>query len=170
MRPVKGVDVFLRAMASLPPDANVHVLLIGEVRDNAIMAMANDPTITKRVHFTGYRKDAPVLAGACNAFVMPSVEREGLPRAVIEAMAQRVPAIVSNVGGMPELVEDGLSGLVIPPRDHKALASAIMALVTEPERCKALGEAARFRIETVFNIDTTIEKMEALFESASSAG
>jgi glycosyltransferase involved in cell wall biosynthesis len=169
MRPVKGIDVLLRSLTELPPELNVHALLVGEVRDGTIKAMAADPAIADRVHFTGYRKDAPVLAGACDAFVMPSVEREGLPRAVIEAMAQRVPAIVSNVGGMPELVEDGISGLVVPPRDHKALAGAIATLAGNREQRDALGQAARQRIATAFNVDTTIEKMEALFVLALSA-
>ena len=168
MRPVKGVDVLLRSLAELPPDLNVHALLVGEVRDEKIKAMAANPAVADRVHLTGYRKDASILAGACDAFVMPSVKREGLPRAVIEAMAQRVPPIVSDVGGMPELVENGISGLVVPPRDHKALAKAIATLAGDVKLRDALGQAARKRIETTFNVDTTIEKMEALFESAMS--
>ena len=165
MRPVKGIDVLLRSLAKLPPELNVHALLIGEVRDKKIEAMAADPAVAERAHFIGYHKDAPVLAGACDAFVMPSVEREGLPRAVIEAMAQRVPAIVSNVGGMPELVEDGVSGLVVPPRDHKALAQAITALAKDRKLCDVLGQGARERIETAFNIDKTIDTIEDLFQS-----
>jgi glycosyltransferase involved in cell wall biosynthesis len=165
IRPVKGVDVLLRALGSIPAELNVHALMVGEVRDKKIKAMAADPSVAARAHFIGYRKDAPILAGGCDAFVMPSVEREGLPRAVIEAMAQRVPAIVSNVGGMPELVEDGRSGLVVPPRDDKALAAAITALATDPAKRASLGEAARHRIATDFHIDTTVARMEALFES-----
>lgn len=163
IRPVKGIDVLLHALATLPADLNVHALLIGEVRDSRITAMAADPALAGRAHFLGYRTDAPVLAGACDAFVMPSVEREGLPRAVIEAMAQRVPVIVSDVGGMPELVEDGISGLVVPPRDVAALASAIQVLASDRNRCRALGAAARRRIESAFSIDTTIDRFEAWF-------
>jgi len=165
IRPVKGVDVLLRSLAEIPEKLNVHVLLAGEVRDEKIKAMAAIPEIAAKAHFVGYRTDAPILAGACDVFAMPSVEREGLPRAVIEAMAQHVPAIVSNVGGMPELVEDGVSGLVVPPRDHIALAKAITKLASDCEQCKTLGQAARQRIETAFNIDATINKIEALFQS-----
>ncbi len=165
IRPVKGVDTLLRSLSHLRASLNVHLLLVGEVRDKRIEAMAANPTIAERVHLAGYRKDAAHLAGACDAFVMPSIEREGLPRAVIEAMAQRVPAIVSDVGGMPELVEDGVSGLVVPPRDPKSLADAIASLAGNRKQRDTLGEAARERIETAFNIETTIEKMEALFES-----
>ncbi len=165
IRPVKGVDVLLRSLTEIPEKLNVHALLVGEVRDEKIKAMAAVPEIAAKAHFVGYRTDAPILAGNCDAFAMPSVEREGLPRAVIEAMAQRVPAIVSNVGGMPELVEDGVSGLVIPPRDHLALAKAISRLALDMEQSKTLGKAARKRIETTFNIDMTVDKIEALFQS-----
>jgi len=165
IRPVKGIDVLLRSLAKLPKSLDVHALLVGEVRDKKITRMAANPRISARVHLLGYRADAAVLAGACHAFVMPSVAREGLPRAVIEAMAQRVPAIVSNVGGMPELVEDGVSGLVVPPRNPAALAKAIATLAGNRQQCRTLGQAARRRIETAFNIDTTIDKIEALFKS-----
>ena len=165
IRPVKGVDVLLRSLTEIDPNLNVHALLIGEVRDEKIKEMAAIPEIAAKAHFIGYRTDAAVLAGACHAFAMPSVEREGLPRAVIEAMAQHVPAIVSNVGGMPELVEDGVSGIVVPPRDHIALAKAITKLASDLEYSKALGQSARKRIETDFNIDATVVKIEALFQS-----
>jgi glycosyltransferase involved in cell wall biosynthesis len=163
IRPVKGVDVLLRAMRLLDPGRNIHLLLVGDVRDRAITRLAADPAIRGRVHLTGFRRDAARLAGACDAFVMPSVEREGLPRAVIEAMAQRVAPIVTRVGGMPELVVDGECGLVVPPRDPSALADAISALAADRPRCRALGERARRRITEAFHIDTTISKMSALF-------
>ncbi|MBT3193223.1 MAG: glycosyltransferase family 4 protein [Verrucomicrobia bacterium] len=165
IRPVKGVDVLLRALPLIPSELNVHALLVGEVRDERIAALAANPTIANRVHLAGYRTDAAVLAGACQAFVMPSIEREGLPRAVIEAMSQCVPAIVSNVGGLPELVEDGVTGLVVPPRDPGALATAIAELASDRQQCHAMGLAARSRIGKHFNIDTTIVRIEALFES-----
>ena len=165
IRPVKGVDVLLHSLQSVPESLNVHLLMVGEVRDKKIATMVSSPRIADRVHSIGFRKDAPLLAGGCNAFVMPSVEREGLPRSVIEAMAQRVPAIVSEVGGMPELVEHNVSGLIVPPRDHNALAQAITILAEDRTLCSALGNAARERIQTSFNIDTTIIKIESLFES-----
>lgn len=165
IRPVKGVDVLLRSLAELDESLNVHALVIGEVRDEQVKTMMDQPEFSAKAHFIGYRKDGPVLAGACDVFVMPSVEREGLPRAVIEAMAQRVPAIVSNVGGMPELVEDGVSGMIVPPRDHIALAKAITKLASNKEQNKKLGEAARKRIETAFSVDDTVNKIEALFLS-----
>jgi glycosyltransferase involved in cell wall biosynthesis len=163
IRPVKGVDVLLKSLASIPAELNVHILLAGEVRDPKISKLAEQPEIAARAHFIGYRSDAPILAGSCDLFVMPSVEREGLPRAVIEAMAQKVPAVVSDVGGMPELVENKVSGLVVPPRNPTALAKAITALATDKNQRNLMGIAARQRIATAFNVDRTIEKIEKLF-------
>ncbi len=166
IRPVKGIDVLLQSLPLLPPELNIHALIVGEVRDEAIKTMASRLGVTDRAHFVGYHHNAPALTGACDAFVMPSVEREGLPRAVIEAMAQRIPAIVSNVGGLPELVENGVSGIVTAPRDHQALANAIVTLARYAEKRKAMGIAARERIATTFNVDSTIHKIEALFQSS----
>jgi glycosyltransferase involved in cell wall biosynthesis len=163
IRPVKGVDVLLRSLAYIPKELNVHVLLVGEVRDPRINKLAKEAEIAPRVHFAGYRSDAPIWAGACDIFVMPSVEREGLPRAVIEAMAQGVPAVVSAAGGMPELVEDGASGLVVAAREPEPLGRAIAKLAADPELRKEMGVAASERIATVFNVDRTIKKMEKLF-------
>jgi len=165
IRPVKGVDVLLRSLPLIPEKLNVHAILAGEVRDEKIKEISAEPEIAAKAHFAGYRTDAPIIAGSCDAFIMPSVEREGLPRAVIEAMAQGVPAIVSNAGGMPEMVENGISGMIVPTRDSAALAKAITALASDRKYSRKLGEAAKKRIETTFNINTTIEKIEKLFES-----
>jgi glycosyltransferase involved in cell wall biosynthesis len=169
MRPVKGVDVLIEAARQLPAAPPIHFLLVGEVRDSRIERLARDPRVRDRLHFTGFRKDAPALAGACDIFVMPSVEREGLPRSLIEAMAQGVAPVVSDVGGMPELVVKDECGLVVPPRDPQALAQAILALAQDPVRRQAFGRRARVRIETDFHIRRTIEKAIALFREAAAA-
>ncbi len=166
MRPVKGVDVLLDALHRVPADLPVHLLLVGEVRDKRIADMADDPAIRDRVHLTGFRTDAPALAGACSAFAMPTVEREGLPRSVIEAMCQRVAPSVTDVGGMTELVESGTSGTVVPPRNARALAAAIEQLARDPQLCRSMGEGAARRIATDFHIDTTVRRMHELFTDA----
>jgi len=167
MRPVKGVDVLLRAMAEIPRDRNIHLLLVGDVRDKRIQRLTEVDAVRDRVHLAGFRKDAAAIAGLGDAFVMPSIEREGLPRSVIEAMAQRVPPIVSNVGGMPELVVDGESGLVVPPRDTRALADAIVALATDRDRRQRMGEEAQNRIREAFTIEETLRKTVDLYETLS---
>jgi glycosyltransferase involved in cell wall biosynthesis len=163
IRPVKGVDVLLDAVRDVPVDSRMHLILIGEIRDKHVQRMVEMPGIRDRVHCLGFRRDAAKLVGAADVFVMPSVEREGLPRAVIEAMAQAIPVVVSDVGGMPELVEDSESGLVVPPRDSIRLRKALLKLEHDSALRERLGLAAKQRIGTAFDIDATISAMEALF-------
>jgi glycosyltransferase involved in cell wall biosynthesis len=163
MRPVKGADLLVEALDDLPRDGSLHLLLVGEVRDERLRKLATAPGNRGLVHLAGYRRDAPRLVGASQVVVMPSREREGLPRAVIEAMSQEVPAIVSAVGGMPELVETGCSGLVVPASNAPALAAAILRLKNDPEERLRMGCAARARIEGEFSVRRTIERTLALY-------
>ena len=103
------------------------------------------------------------MAQHFDVFVMPSIKREGLPRAVIEAMAQGTPAIVSDVGGMPEIVVHGECGLVVPPKDPAALAKALIRLARDPVRCRRFSKRAPERIQSHFNIQTTIRQTVGLF-------
>lgn len=164
LRGSKGAEVLLAAVHELTRVPEVHFLLMGEVRDNHVRKLAADPKIAGQLHLAGFRTDARELLGACNLCVMAS-HTEGLPKGVIEAMVQGVPAVVTRVGGMPELVEDGVCGLVVPPRDPKALAGAIAELAADPGRCRAMGEQAHRRIVEKFNTETTVEQTLALYRS-----
>ncbi len=164
MRPVKGVDVLVKAIEVLPEDIPVHLLLIGEVRDPLLKDLLRKSPASKKIHLTGFRKDAVQLVGSSSAFVMPSRKREGLPKAVIEAMAQEIPAIVTAVGGMPELVRDGVDGLIVPPSDHLALAKAIEKLFKNPDETIRMGRKAKERIATDFTIQSTIERTFSVYQ------
>lgn len=161
--PRKGFDVLIDAFSALPADINAHLLLVGKVSENeTIRAQAGASPRAAHIHFTGFRPDAPALAAASQVFVLPSTEREGLPRAVIEAMAYGVAPVVTSVGGMPELVENGASGLVVPPRDPAALAFALEQLYRDDDLRVRLGQTARARIACDFNIRNTIERTAEL--------
>ena len=80
-------------------------------------------------------------------------------------MVQRVPVVVSRAGGMPELVEDGSSGIVVPPRDATALREALLTMEGDEKLRARLGEAGRTRIQQAFHIDRTVEQMRTFFES-----
>ena len=164
MRRLKGVDLLIESMRSVRIDRPVHLLLVGEVRDPDIQTMANEPGLREVVHLAGFREDAAALSGACHVCVMASRKREGLPRAVIEAMSQGVPAIVTDVGGMPELVVDGECGIVVPPHSAEALGEAISRMATDAEFHAACGKNALERILTTFGIGETIEKTLAMYE------
>ena len=111
-----------------------------------------------RIYLPGFCDDAPTISASCDVFCLPSVKREGLPRAVIEAMAYGVPAIVTDSGGSPELVQNGKSGIVIPIRNAKAIADSIEKLYRDPEFKKSLGMNAKERIDVHFDNDETVKQ------------
>ena len=163
-RRIKGVAYLVKAMTIMPDEMNAHLLIAGDIDDLVVKAQLRRPSVAERVHCAGFRKDAAGLMGACNAFVMPSLKREGLPRALVEAMAQGVPPVAASVGGIPELIEDGVSGILVPPRNSKAIAGALSTLASNPARAAEIGRCARERIAGSFNISATAEKMLAVFQ------
>ena len=165
-RPRKGIELLVDAMASLPEEWNAHLLLVGGGMDAPSLArrIAASPAAA-RIHVLGYRTDAPSLTAACDVFVLPSTKREGLARSLIEAMAYGVAPVVTDCGGSPELVVNGVSGLVVPVRDTAALAAALRRLHDDPELRRRLGAAARERIRNDFRIEDTIAKTLALYRS-----
>lgn len=164
IRPVKGVDYLLDAMRLIPAGKRIGLLLVGGIsgrrmRERVERAVAEDG----RVFYAGFRKDATAIVARTDISVMPTIEREGLAKAAIEAQSQGVPAIVTNVGGLPEIVKDGETGLVVPPRDARALADAIMALAADPVRRRAMGEAAVRRVSDVFDYRKSAASFATLF-------
>ncbi len=163
MRPRKGVEVLVDAFGRLSPDEPIYLLLVGNMTgkrlDRAIARNRNAARILR----VGFQRNAPAIIGACNVSVLPTLRREGLPKTVIEAMVYEVPAIVTDTGGSPELVEHGISGIVVPPGDSAALAAAILKLYRDPELRARLGRAGKRRIETHFNIEQTVERTLELY-------
>ena len=165
-RPLKGVNFLVDAARHLPGKAPIYFLLIGDrLRENRSLhqQIASSP-YADRIYLTGFRSDAPAIIGACDAFIMPSIKREGLSKAVIEAMSYATTPIVTEAGGLPELVENGHSGIVTPPCNARAIAAAIMQLYENPIKTREMGENARERIRNIFNIDKTVEQTRQLFE------
>lgn len=164
--PRKGFDVLVEAMGKLPADIEAHLLLVGDIDKNEeIQELVAQSPHANRIHFTGFRTDAPSVAAASDVFVLPSKDREGLPRAVIESMVYEVAPVVTDVGGMPELVEDEVSGLVIPPSNSSALAGAIERLYRDRELLEKLGRAARARIANQFHTSQTVRETGDLYKS-----
>jgi glycosyltransferase involved in cell wall biosynthesis len=161
---VKGQRTLLRALAQLDASA----VLVGrdiehagayerELRDEAHRLGVSD-----RVVFAGGRDDVPALLAACDVFCLPS-SAEGLPIVVLEAMASARPVVASAVGGTPELVDDGVTGLLVPPESPEALASALASLLSDPERARALGEAGRDRVRSEFSLERSTARVLDLY-------
>lgn len=162
MRRQKGADLLLRSLHTLPK--NVHALLIGEVRDPLVKELARHPDISSRVHFTGYQTDAPALIASLDINVAPSRGREGLTKTVIEAMAQGIPCVVSDAGGLPELVRDRLDGMVVQEGSLEELAHAIAELAGNKSKRSTLGDAALERIRAHFTTQETILNTVSLYK------
>ena len=163
-RPRKGIDYLVDAMGLLPKDIPAHLLLYGFMDDEKLTRRIDDSPARDRIHRVGFVRNAPELSAACDVFCMPSTKREGLARAVIEAMAYRVPPVVSDAGGNPELVVDGESGIVVPTRDARAIADAIETLYRDEALRLRMGEAARERIGVAFRNEDTVRNTIALYE------
>jgi glycosyltransferase involved in cell wall biosynthesis len=165
-RPHKGIDYLINSANYLPPEAPVYFLLLGSLEeDKKLLAKINRSPFKKNIILAGFRKNAPAIFAASDAFIMPSTRREGLSRAVIEAMASKTVPIVTDVGGLPELVIDNKCGLVIPPRNAKAIADAIIRLFSNPDKKHQMAIAAQDRIKNDFNIKTTVINTQKMFEN-----
>lgn len=154
LRAHKGLHVLVAATHHLPDEAPIHILLVGPKPDDpAVLQAISKAAHPERIHVLGYRDDAPEVAAASDIIVLPTTKREGLARAVVEAMAYGRPAVISNSGGNAELVADGESGFVVPVNDPKALAEGITKLWADPEMRARFGAAARQRIRDIFNVE-----------------
>ena len=149
---------------ALPDGPRCHLLLAG---DGALLQAARRKA-GPRVHFLGVRPDIPDLLAACDIFALAS-DYEGLPVAVIEAMAAGLPVVATEVGGVPELVEHEATGLLVPPRDREALSAALSTLVCDPVRRRSYGTLARERARH-FSAARMIESYAALFEMIAGGG
>jgi glycosyltransferase involved in cell wall biosynthesis len=148
----------LLLIGALPDDPRCHLLLAGdgELRD-AVQLHAGP-----RVHLLGVRSDIPDLLAACDIFALAS-NYEGLPVAVIEAMAAGLPVAATAVGGVPELVEDHVNGLLAPPGDRPALQRALQTLAGNPELRHSMGERGREHARP-YSARRMIEAYADLFE------
>ena len=163
-RPVKGVDVFIEAANQLSAQKQISFLIAGDIRDQELTGMAKNP----RIKFLGFRKDAQALVGISDCLVVPSRGREGLPKALLEALSLNKPIIASKVGGIPEVIRNEQEGLLIPPNDPALLARAIIFLAYNPDKCRQLGTAGHSRLLNDFNVEQMVDKTERLYQQLSS--
>jgi glycosyltransferase involved in cell wall biosynthesis len=131
-------------------------------RAQELRALAASLGVADRVALLGHREDVAMLLEEADLFVLPS-RSEAFPNSVVEAMAAGLPVIASAVGGLPELVDSGRTGLLVPPDDPVALASALEALVSVPERARAMGDAARTEIARRYSFDRMVRSFEDLY-------
>lgn len=163
LRPRKGLWELVRALGRTDPARDIHLLFLGHEGNASLREEIGQIPHPDRVHFAGFRKDAPAIMAASDVCALPVLDGEGLSRAVIEAMAYGVPGIVTPVGGNTDLIVDGECGLVVPVGDVDALAAAMERMHEDPAMRERMGRAARERIATRFRNSDTVDRTLALY-------
>lgn len=161
LTPVKRLDVLLRALASLP---QADAVLVGDGPERArLEALSQELGLASRVRFAGRQDDVRPWLAALDVFALSS-DWEGLPNAALEAMACGLPVVAAAVGGTPEAVVDGVTGLLVPPADPAAMTCALAALLRDPRLQSTMGQAGRERVERNFTAQQMARRTEALYE------
>jgi glycosyltransferase involved in cell wall biosynthesis len=166
LHPAKGQDVLLRAAAALKPSfPSLKILIVGapllETEKDyrrKLEDMTLELGLAGNIIFTGFREDALDLVDAADVFVHAAVYPEPFPRSLLEALALRKPVVATRAGGIPEIVENGRTGLLVEPSDPNLLAEAVSALLKDRQKALSLGINGRKKVER----DFTIEKHVAL--------
>jgi glycosyltransferase involved in cell wall biosynthesis len=163
---VKNHEMLVAAFAQLvgqqPLPTELWLVGDGELRET-VQHQVRALGIESRVRFLGVRSDIPDLLRAADVFVFPS-RWEGNPLSVMEAMAAGLPVVATAVGGVPELVEDGASGILVPNEDLHGLVAAMQRMAQNPDLREQMGHAARCRAVERFDIRQTVRAYEALYE------
>jgi glycosyltransferase involved in cell wall biosynthesis len=163
LRPEKGLDLLLRAAALLRPSfPELAVVIAGDRDPGPLRALAAGLGLEDAVRFLGLRGDVADVLAALDVAVNCS-HREGRSLSVMEYMQVGLPVVATRVGGTPELIEDGVSGLLVEPNDADALAGAIGALLGDRDHAAQIGRAASERSRS-FGIGTMVATVEALYE------
>lgn len=166
MYPQKGHHDLVEALRLVAPDMpGLRVLLLGDGPLRPELERAVDAAgLSDVVDFLGIREDIPSLLAMSDLFVLPS-HWEGLPMALLEGMASGLPVVATAVSGTAQVVEHGVSGLLVPPRDPVGLATAISSLVGDKDRAAALGTAARRRVSEQYSATAQARQHAELYDA-----
>lgn len=170
LRAVKGHRHLLAASRQLlRHDPRMRVLIVGVgPLHRSLEEEARRLGLNGHVVFTGFRPDAASLIAAADVYVLPSLY-EGLPVSLLEAMALSRPVVATAVGGVPEVVESGETGILVPPGDADRLAAEILGLLRDPERRRRLGDAARAAVTERFTVRQMVAATEDVYRSLAGA-
>jgi len=163
--PVKDHDLFLEIVDRLTarrPEAHFLTVGNGPLRERFERALARRG-LADRVTSIKTLAELPDVYKLMSISVLCS-KVEGFPNAVLESMATGTPVVAANVGGIPELIEDGVTGTLVSGRDPEPFAAAIETLMDIPDECRAMGERAKQRVQEQFSLDTMVSEYKALYE------
>lgn len=166
--PEKGYECFLESARIILQDfKNVRFLVVGGAFNNpslegSLYEMSVEKGIDKKTIFTGFRRDIPQLLASMDIVVLPS-GIDACSRVLFESMAMRKPLVATNAGGTPEIVQDGITGLLVKPRDSSGMAKCIKKLLDDKYLAEQYGNAGRKRVETMFTIERNIRETENVY-------
>jgi glycosyltransferase involved in cell wall biosynthesis len=165
LEPQKNPLLLVQAFAALN-NPRIHLIMLGEgsLREQ-LVAYIREHGLERRVHLLGKRNEVPECLAASDVFVLSS-NWEGNPLAVMEAMAAGLPVVSTAVGGVPELVESGQQGILVPPGDCAAFTEAMRTLLNDPEKRTAMANAARVRATAAFNVERMAHGYESIYRAA----
>ena len=160
----KGHETLVRAIAEFQEQLNnCHFLFAGEgPLKEQTQRLVKDLKIEDKIRFLGNRTDMPALLKASDVFVLPSYF-EGLPRSVAEAMAAGLPVIATSVSGTPELVDDGITGILIPSQNSHILGQALIKLKDDKQLAVQMGKAGQDKAYREYDIQKVVHKIELLY-------
>jgi glycosyltransferase involved in cell wall biosynthesis len=165
LRPVKDHATILRAARIVideVPRARFLIIGDGPIRPQ-LEALCSELRITPNVHFASWRRDVARLLCAMDVFAMTSTT-ECFPMALLEAMAYARPAVCTAVGGIPEIINDGETGYLVPPKDPQQLAIRLVDVLSNPHTARRMGRAGRDRVEAEFSLDRSVEAAQRALE------
>ncbi len=165
VRGSKGHRYFLEAAREVLAAAPAtRFLIVGDgVGFAEVRRQVREMGLDGTVIMTGFRRDIPEVMAALDLLVLPSTRSEATPQVVPQALAVGVPVVATRVGGIPEVVRDGETGLLVPPADSRALARAILALLDDPARAAALARAGQALVRARFTVDAMMAATTAVY-------
>jgi glycosyltransferase involved in cell wall biosynthesis len=163
---VKGHRYLLQALPNiLQRHSNVKVVFVGDgVLRDSLKAQVSDSNLSNHVVFAGWQRDVPQILASSDVLVLPSLS-EGLPFAILEAMAAKLPVVATRVGGIHEAVIEGQTGLLVEPASAHSLEKAIMSLLDNPALAGAMGKAGQVRARTEFDVMRMVSETCAVYRS-----
>jgi glycosyltransferase involved in cell wall biosynthesis len=167
IRPAKDYETFVRAAAIVCQcRSNVRFVIAGDDRSplaEPLRRLTSELGIDERLRFLGFREDAAALVASFDVFVSSSTT-EGLPLATLEAVGLGTPVVLTGVGGVPEIVDSGRTGLLVPPSDPAALAEGILQLLDDPNRASEMARAGATDVRRRFSVQRMCGEYESLYD------
>lgn len=171
LEPVKGIDVLIDAVPLILNNSkNVEFWIVGDgTEKNNLKEKVSKIGLEDKVLFYGHRDDVQALISEMDIFVLPS-RNEGMGRVIVEAMALGKPVVASKVGGVPDLVEHDVNGMLVPSEDPEALSKKILDLIVHKDKRIVLGERGRKKVQREYSLQKMISDIENLYQDLVSEG